>query len=300
MKTNKSILVYTFIFSVLFAVSCKKETITTHENLVVSGNVAPPYDGVPTIKIEVYINKLYIDLLGIQPSSTELNYSVNYLKDNKLRMGARDTLVSQLLNKDQYFERLFTLNSAKFIEGINKYQIDQEIATQVYISTFLLASGDTFSSQIVDLNIVRLTTLSQSDSLYKNNIISLNEFYASFTNNSFYEDLNMGSLNFVKASFEHYFSRQGSQTEITNGVKIVDNQSAILLMQNGNSKQDFINIMTNSNEFYQGLVIESFRDLLSRNPSSVESSVYTQEIKATNNLGNLKKNILILDEYAGF
>ena len=121
-----------------------------------------------------------------------------------------------------------------------------------------------------------------------------------FSDNVFYDNINMGSLNFVLACFENYFLRPASTSETTNGEAMVDGESKIILLRNGNSKDDFIQIVTESDEFYEGLVIENYRSYLSRNPNTLESYQATLLFQNSGNLKEMQKIILKTDEYAGF
>jgi hypothetical protein len=47
---------------------------------VIDGNKPPTYEGVSQTQIEVYISKLYIDLLGLQATQLEITNGVSYLK----------------------------------------------------------------------------------------------------------------------------------------------------------------------------------------------------------------------------
>ena len=280
--------------------SCKKEEITTYENLIVDGNAPPPYSGIPETKIEIYVSKLYIDVLGKQPTQTELSTDVSYLKSRDLSMESRDTLIDKLMAIDDYYTRLYTTATAKFLEGINDFQINQEINTYNYVISLLYAGGDTFEAQVTEVVRDKLISLKDADSLYKHGTLTVNEFYATFCDNQFYDDINMGSLNFVQACFENYFLRPASTSETTNGVKMVDGESKIILLKNGNSKSDFIKIITESDEFYQGLVMENYRSYLSRDPIPYESFKATVEFKNSKDLASMQKSILKTDEYAGF
>ncbi len=280
--------------------SCKKEKITTYENLIVGGNTPPNYEGVSQTQIEIYVGKLYIDLLGVQATQAEIDAHSSYLKNSDLRMGARDTLIDQLLVKDEYYDRLYNNAKGKFLEGITDFQLTQEIASQSAIIVLLYSNGDTLNAQVVELFRDKLLYLEDADSLYKNNVISVNKFYSAFCDNSFFDDINMGSLNFVQACFESYFMRPASLSETDNGVRMVDGESRIVLLKNGNSKDDFIRIITESDEFYQGLVIDNYRGFLSRDPTSTESYTATLNFKTSNNLAEMQKSILKTDEYAGF
>jgi hypothetical protein len=81
---------------------------------------------------------------------------------------------------------------------------------------------------------------------------------------------------------------------------MVDNQTSQVLLQDGNSKGDFMNIIVSSDEFYQGLVIDLYKTFLLREPTSQEISEGITLIKNSGNLKNLQKQLLISKEYAGF
>ena len=299
-KTNLILYLVLVSFGTFFFSSCKKEKITTHENLIIDGNVAPNYEGVSLTEIEIYVSKLYIDLLGIQATQAEINTHTTFLKTNDLRMGARDTLIDLILTKDEYYDRLYNNAKGKYLEGITEYQLNQEIALQNYLVTTYYTVGDTFTAQYLEVLRNKLIILTKIDSLYKNGYITFNQFYATFSDNLVYDNINMGSLNFVQSCFENYLLRQATSSETTNGVKIVDGQSQVILLKNGNSKTDFIRIVTESDEFYEGLVIDNYRAFISRNPTTYESYQATFEFKNSNNLAQMQKSILKTDEYAGF
>ena len=110
--------------------SCKKEEITTHENLIIEGNTPPPYSGISETKIEIYVSKLHIDLLGEQATTTEINNEVAYLKSNELRMGARDTLINQIMAKDGNLNCDLQVN---WLHGAPAQNVEVKIEKQVLI-----------------------------------------------------------------------------------------------------------------------------------------------------------------------
>lgn len=296
---NKSLLLI-LLGIIFFSSSCKKETITTHENLVVEGNTPPNYNGISTTQLKIYVNKMYVDLLGIQPNDSVLTAHAAYLKLNDVSLASRDTVIDVILTKNEYYDRLFNILSTKMLEGASRYTINQEVITYDFIAQQLYATGDTLDAQIVEVFRDQLIFLNNSDSLYRVGSITLNQFYAAFCTNTMYDEINMGSLNFAVSCFENYFYRQPTTMETNNSVEMVDGASKALLGSDGNSKQDFIDIITNSDEFYQGLVIDNYRTYLSRTPSSYETFVAAQTIKNTNSLTELKKSVLRTDEYANF
>ena len=58
-----------------------------NEDVLIPGNKQPDYSGVPTIKVENYVNRLFIDLLGREATDSERIRSVV-----SLRSGGVETL----------------------------------------------------------------------------------------------------------------------------------------------------------------------------------------------------------------
>ena len=61
-----------------FFTNCQKEV-----EIQINGNKTPKYDDVPTIHVENYINRLFIDLLGREPTDTMGAMSVMGYEDRK-------------------------------------------------------------------------------------------------------------------------------------------------------------------------------------------------------------------------
>ncbi len=280
--------------------ACKKQTITTHENLIVDGNTPPPYEGVSTTQINVYVDKLHIDILGLQANNTDLNTFSSYLKQQQLSEAARDSVINVLLAKDEYYDRLFSSLSSRMLESLNKFEIKQEELSYDFIAQYLYSIQDTLNAQIVEVERDKFAFLHDCDSLYRVGAITLNQFYKAFCDNEAYDEINMGSFNFAVSCFENYFFRAPTVDEGENGKKMCDGESVPMLHGDGNSKEDFMNLIINSDEFYQGLVIENYTLFLARKPTSYETFVGTQIVKTGNDLKALKRSILRGDEYAGF
>lgn len=286
----------------LFSTSCKKEKVVpVHENLTITGNVAPPYNGVTSVQIQNYVNRLYIDLLGQEPTQIQLDADVAYLKANGLSMDSRDTVVSRIVTQRQYYVKLWANVSGQYTEGIGKQQVRDEIALNNYIiNVIFLPNGDTLLAQIIEFENTKLQALHDVDSLLHLGQISVGDFYKAFVYNTAFDEINMGTENFTVACFENLFFRYPTITELSNGKNMVDNQSSQIFLQDGDSKLDFINICTTTDEFYQGRVINGYRTLLLREPTSEETSDFTQSFKLDKSIANLHKELVKTDEYAGF
>jgi hypothetical protein len=64
------------LFFTLFVVSsCNND----RDAILVEGNIAPPDPTIEMVIVEGYINKLYISLLGREPSVNEFNIAIDLL-----------------------------------------------------------------------------------------------------------------------------------------------------------------------------------------------------------------------------
>ena len=75
MKTSTTLFrIFCFCLVCGFLVSCKKD------GEIIPDNNAPYYDGIPTVVIENYINRLFIDLIGREPLDVEMVSELAALK----------------------------------------------------------------------------------------------------------------------------------------------------------------------------------------------------------------------------
>lgn len=271
-----------------------------HIDTTITGNDPPPYSGVSDVQINSYINRFYIDLVGRAPTQDELNSNREYLENNQLNEAAKDTLIRQLMETKAYYDVLFSLTSADFINGTDSAAIAQEIKLVNLIYHFDSVAGLVENFIYYQYELDRLYNLQHITDDFRNGTVTLNEYYAAFLNNYFYDMINMGSENFVKGSFSDLYRRSPSQSELISGTTIVDGNPAIIFQQDGNSKGDFITIATTTGEFYQGLVIKSYNQLLLRDATSQELAEGTVALQQSKNYPAFQKKLIKTAEYAGF
>jgi hypothetical protein len=300
MRLSLSLLSSVLVCGILFTGCSKDETVEVHENHYISGNIAPPYTGVTTIQVTNYVNKMYIDLLGEEPSTAQLDADVAFLEANSLDEASRLTVIGNIMANPSYFDRLWIVTSTELIEGVSADLLDEEILTYEYISDLFYQQGDTFSAQIIEYELTKLYNLKNADADLAAGTITLNEFYARFIFNLIYDEINMGSENFVAACFQNLYYRYPTTSELTNGVTMVDGFPAVVLLESGNSKEDFISIVSESEEFYEGLVSSNFLSLVLREPTSTEMGTHAVTLSNNGSLQELQQNVIKTDEYAGF
>jgi hypothetical protein len=296
---------FLFLAALLIAVaqtSCKKDPIvqTIHSDTTITGNQAPNYTGVPTLSIQLYVNKLYVDLLGREPNATELQTHTNSLITQNLSAAVRSQIVEQLLADSLYFGRLFDLTSADCTNGVGRTQINDMINLYTYVAYLDSLNGNTQYLFYYYYEIDRLTKLKTAGKDLFMNLIDINEFYRRFLDNYFYDQVNMGSENFVKAAFDDLFRRPPTEAELASGILMVDGGASSILLVDGSSKANFMEIVTHADAFYEGLARKTYLQMLLREPDSQELASAIILIKPAGDFKALQTQILISNEYAGF
>lgn len=283
----------------LLSYSCSRDSVV-HEDLIIDGNVAPPIDGVAEITLNNYINNLYIDLYGRAATEDEISDHVTYLKENNYAESARKVIVEELLNNWDYYKNFNLLTSQKLLVNLDSFSLKSQIDYWVYIIDLLNATGMETEAYYYTYENNRLLLLSTAHVDLYNGVIGIKEYYRRYIDNYFYDQVNMGSENFVVSCFTNLLHRYPTDDEKLQGVNMCDGGSGHLFLQDGSSKGDFIEIFVNSLEFYQGQVIEVYQAFLARLPESVEMNEYSLQMQEEDNFNNVKVDILISEEYAGF
>lgn len=288
---------------VLFAACTKKETINNidHINYVDEGNPIPHYEGVTTIQVENYINKLYIDLLGREPSVAERDAAVQALKATNLSVSEREGMIADLQENPEYYDQFSKIYMNALMGGFDSLRIQDEIDFLQFLVTSYTQAGQTQLAQFYEYEWVKLKNTNDAIYDYERGAISINTYFARLIHNYIYDQINMGSLNFCIASFEGLLHRLPTDEEETASVAMVDGVPSYLFLQDGDSKGDFVRILTQSDGFYEGLVLNIYQQLLARNPSSIEMNERTIALRnATQTFQEVQREVAASDEYAGF
>lgn len=284
-----------------FLLSCTdKETIYEDAHIieVVEGNIPPPSTGVTTVQLNNYINKSYIDLLGREPNSTELSTATNILRQGNVGYPAMEQFLNGLVNSGEYYNRFNDIYFGSMLNSLDSIEI---YYFRITLETQLQAETDPLVVQEIQKRIDQLDDLQNAKEDYQQGAITVNEYMIRLADNFFYDEINMGVENFVLACFENFFKRLPTEDELEEAKTMVRGFPAQLLFEDGATRAKFLEIMTTNAEFYQGLVIDNFLQLLARNPSSVEMGENTTLLNdGTLNYQSLQKEIIKSQEYRGF
>jgi hypothetical protein len=109
----------------------------------------------------------------------------------------------------------------------------------------------------------------------------------------------MGTENFVVSCFQHFLNRYPTENELSEGKKMVDGAPAILFLESGQNKTDFVNIFFGSRDYQEGLAINLYNRYLLRNPASIEMGNAVQAFSTTHDYVQMQKDILSTNEYIG-
>lgn len=239
-------------------------------------------------------------MIGLKPEFSVRDSIVAYLKDNELSIASREVVISNILKNQAYHDRLFQINVDLLLNGMGYDEIVGVQQEYSFVRDFYYQQGDTFLGQFIGYEVEKLDLLLEVLGDYRDGKITLNEYFRRMSFNLIYDEINMGSENFVISCFENLFKRYPTENEKNNGVQMVDGVSVQILRSEGRTKVDFLNIITEDPEFYQGRVLDAFSTLLLRDPSSLELAKLTSDYIAHGNYGLMQTEIIKSDEYAGF
>ena len=118
-------------------------------------------------------------------------------------------------------------------------------------------------------------------------------------NNNFYDEINMGTENFVVSMFQSFMQRYPTLSELESGKLMVNDNNASVFFVPGNGKEDFINIFIESDEYFTGQTNILFNRYLFRTPTSEESINFSLDYINTQDYQLLQSRILSTNEFIG-
>ncbi len=299
-------------FYLLFSSLILYTACTKKDEKVISGNVPKTYENVSTVKVENYINRLYIDLLGREPLDAENDRDLGFLRGGNLSYDTRKLLITRLMTdsafvpgdssyKRAYYQRIYDLSKARLLEGAE----DGEFYDQAGNAAFGLKSarllGDSIGVFGAMETIEKCYNVTRSRRNYQLGNITINQMYAYMLDNPVYDVINMNSLNFVNASFDDMFFRFPTRDEFTIAYNIIESSKGGSLFGGfATNKAEYCAMLVNSQEFSEGIIKWCYLSLIGREPTTQETFNLVKDFHRTKNLQQVQKQILITDEYAQF
>ena len=279
-----------FLFSVLIISSCTKI-----EDVIVGDNTSPPDNIIENTTIETYINKLYISTIGREPIESEFTTDFTILREADVSQESREVVIDGILNKDEYINNLFKLECEHLLLGLDTAEINQNI---LVLNILLTTSHGLDSIYFADA-LERMLRLQEVLPGLDDGTISNIEMHKRMVNNNTYDEINMGTENFVISMFQSFMQRYPTTSELENGKLMVNDNNASVFFIPGNGKEDFINIFIESDEYFTGQTNILFNRYLFRDPTSEESINYSLDYINSQDYKLLQRRILSTNEFIG-
>lgn len=285
---------------------CKKETLT------ITGNQAPYYNKVPTIKVQNYVNRIYIDLIGREPLDAEMDADVDYLRKNELSKASRENIISRLQNdtsfvagdgsyKKAYSQYMYNLAKIRTIEGASDDEINALVGPLYFELKLDSINGDWEEYNKTKIQIDKYEAVLKLNDEFYLGTITYDQMFKRMVYNGVYDKINMNSFNFVNATFDNLLWRYPTHEEFLLGFDIVEyNKPNLFFSKLCTNKKDYVDALTDTAEFYESMIIWAYRTLLAREPSSVETSAVLEEYILKKNIRTIQQYIIETDEYANF
>lgn len=277
-----------------------------------TNNSVPKYDGVSTIMIENYVNRLFIDVLGRESTVFERENLVNRLKLSQLSMGCRDSIIKALQfdttfrigdssYRKAYTTRIYNISKARFLEGAADMDIAQRSSNLGFAMTLYQLNGDSVNMFYARDQKKYYDRILKSNYWLSKNLITYNQLCSYMINNGIYDLINMGSFNFVNATFDDLLNRKPSADEFNRCYQIIEkNIPTDVFNRVVSNKNEYCEAITESLAFNEAEIRWWYYQYLRR---EIPSSELFQILKAylkDQSIENVQRTILTTDNYAQF
>ncbi len=237
--------------------------------------------------LEQYIFRTYVDLLGEAPTETDLETWATELRAEELSIDARVNFIQSLQSgsdRDRYVLNLYAAAKERFLENLDDAEIQRRF----------IGLGQPEDD-------TRLQGLLSWQADYKANNADIFDLQRLSIHNLVYDEINMGSFNMVRASFDNLLWRYPTNVEFNAGFSMIENGTEEQLFGfSGSDKETYVDIISESQEALQGTVIWQYDQLLARRPTASETLSHLEDLRATGNIEVLQQTVMQTDEYAGF
>ncbi len=292
---------------------CKKKDPKIEERL---DNDAPYYDKIPRVKIENYVNRLFIDIIGREPFDSEMQVETDNLIASSLALSTREALILKLQTDQTYragdssyaiaaSNRIYDLMTTRLCEGFTSNDFMGEYGISQFARLSDSLSGNWAGFYAAKANSEAILAAATAKWKWYHKEITIEDYCTILINNSVTftkTDSYMGNEdNTIKYTFNDLLFRQYTLDEFkVSRDMILMGKSGLLFGKTGHSKGDYMNILTHSNEFYEGTVKWLYKTFLVRLPSTEEIVPLMATLPVDKDIIKIQRNILKTDEYANF
>ncbi len=289
MRTTKIALGSLLLLLVLF--SCDKQ-----KEILVPDNTLPPDGTISNIVVESYVNRAYISLLGRKAEPSEFASAEVILRSDNLSQGNREAFLATLIETDAYYDNVFEVGRALYLNSVDTVDIQD----QVFLFNLLLQDPqyqDVYPILIAERD--RMQLILDIPTELKDGSLGIIGMHKRLAYNYIYDQINMGTQNFVISMFQNFLFRYPSGEELTNSELMVNGFPSQIFLQSGNSKESFVSIFFDSGDYFEGQVRDVFSRYLFREPDTEEMESLSNQYRNTGDYSQLLTTVLSTDEYIG-
>ena len=276
------------------------------EELVYENNPVPPYDGVPTVLVDAYLTRAFIDLIGREPLELELESERAALRAGALGMEARSNVVARLMGADPDYAPLYDRKlsddlSGRFLDGFSQEAMDAELESLLDMATMDSLQGNTTGYLYNTWQAERMARLRGAIDSYRLGSINWREVSRRFCDNVTYDDINMNSFNFINATFDDLFGRYPTEAEFEQAYAAVEfNSTSVVFGTAISNAAEYLQVLVANGEFDEGSVRWWAERLLVRPITDAEMVSWRQTVGPDVNIRALQQLLITSDEYADF
>ena len=279
------------VLGCLLIFSCNRE-----KEDIIPGNEAPPDATVNDIVLESYINRSYIILVGEKPNSTDLAASMQTLRANSVSQTDRENFIEGVQQLPAYHQRLFDVGRGLYLNGADTTAINEEI---FLFNLLLLDSQYVSIFPILEAEIDRMEAVLAIPDDLASGAINVIGMHKRLAYNRLYDQINMGTQNFVISVFQNFLNRYPTDSEREAAELMVDGFSSVVFLETGRNKSEFVDIFFQSRDYFEGQVRQMFLQNLFREPMSQELESLTISFRGNEDYEALQRVVLSMDEFVG-
>jgi hypothetical protein len=269
--------------------ACKKYEINE-----IPGNQPPPDTYVSPILKESYVNRLYITLLGRKADSTEFNAALALLGPGAVSQSSREALIDQIGALPDYKVNLYDILRKEVLEDVDTatIRVERDRYAGYLGDSAYLNNWPTYQRWTDQLNLMLDIPADIAAGT-----IDMRELDRRCVLNPFYDEINMGTENFIVSMYRHYLFRYPSDNELASATVMVDGAESVAFLVAGRTKNDFVQIFVHSDDYNEGRVRDLFLKYLLREPTTTETYTLATQFSVDSDYLALQKKILASVEY---
>jgi hypothetical protein len=283
-------LFFIFSFSILWFSSCKKE------DKVIPGNIAPEDPTISNLLKENFVQKAYLNLCGKQPSDSEMNASLLILNKNNCSVNNREEFLNHIFSGNEYRLQLYNLEINDLLNGMSDNEIDQAV---IFFQNQLNDPANANDYYIINAELEKTKLLQSLKANILNGTVNMVSAHKIIADSPSYEDYTGSGSEWIKAIFLRFFFREPTGSEMSACTEMLGDRAETLFFKEGSSRDDLVNIIFSSREYYEGQVRTLYQRYLFRDPDANESVILADQYQKSSDYMALQKQIMLENEFLG-